>query len=459
MGINGCPVCLEKQRRIDELEEENRLLLKKLRYQERRGAEGFFGSSTSSSKRPVKPNVDKKEKKPRGARAGHDGFGRKSHEPEFSDRIVEVEPGSECCPECGLPLEKKGWEERSVVDTPSQRPEKITFRLPKRYCPHCRKNFTPQPPGVLPKSLYGNQLIANAVEMYYLHGLPMGRISEYTGVGAGSLMELFRRCARLFEGVPPKLIEEYRQAPVKHADETGWRTDGKNGYVWLFATPKLSIFQFGKSRSSKIPQAVFGKGPLPGALVVDRYAGYNKAPCQMQYCYAHLLREVQDLEKEFVGETEVASFVAVVAPQLSLAMGLRRQPISDEEFYRRAASLRGEIKAAMAQPAQHLGIRRIQDIFRANEARLFHWADSREIPADNNLAERDLRPSVIARKISFGSVTDAGAQVRSTLTTVVTTLKKQGREVAGKIKRALDLLARNSGADPYPILFERPNPP
>jgi len=459
MGINGCPMCLAKQRRIDELEEQITSLKEKLRYHQRKEQEGFFGSSTSSSKRPVKPHVEEKERKPKGARRGHKGVGRKRHDEECVDRTVELDPEGELCPECGAPLEKKGWEERSVVDTPSQKPEKIIFRLPRRYCPHCRRDFTPGPPGVLPKTLYGNQLIANAVEMYYLHGLPMGRISQYTGVGAGSLMDLFKRCARLFEGVVPRLIQEYRQAPVKHADETSWRTDGRNGYVWLFATPDLSIFQFGKNRSSKVPQAVFGKGPLPGALVVDRYAGYNKVSCEIQYCYAHLLREVQDVEKEFDGEGEVSEFVAVAAPQLALAMGLRRQPIPDDEFYRRAAQLSSEIKATMAQGAHHMGIRRIQDIFRENEPRLFHWSERRAVPADNNLAERDLRPSVIARKVSFGSVTDAGAQVRSTLVTVVTTLKKRKAEVARRIKDALDILARDPKADPYPVLFPQTNPP
>lgn len=459
MAVNGCPVCLAKQRRIDELEEEVKRLQAKLRYEERKEQDGFFGSSTPSSKRPIKPNSGQKEKKPKGARLGHKGVGRRSHEDGAADRTEEVGPESETCPECGAPLEKKGWTERSVVDTPSQKPEKITFRLAKRYCPQCHRNVTAQPPGVLPKSLYGNQLIAGAMEMHFLHGVPMGRISEHLGIGAGSLIKLFKRCDRLFEAVPDKLIEAYRQAPVKHADETTWRTDGKNGYVWLFATADLSIFQFGENRSSKVPQAVFGKDVLPGTLVVDRYAAYNKVPCQIQYCYAHLLREVQDLEKEFSEEREVATFVAVVAPLLSLAMGLRRQPISDEEFYREAAVLREEIKTAMAQPAHHMGIRRIQDIFRKNEHRLFHWVSCRAVPADNNLAERDLRPSVIARKVSFGSVTDAGAKVRSTLTTVAATVKKQGGNVAGRIKEALDILARHPEADPFTVLFPQPSPP
>ncbi len=67
--------------------------------------------------------------------------------------------------------------------------------------------------------------------------------------------------------------------PLRHADATSWRTDGKNGYVWLFATPSLSIFPFVRNGSSQVVHAVFGKDRLPCVLVVDRYGGYNKVPC------------------------------------------------------------------------------------------------------------------------------------------------------------------------------------
>ncbi len=70
MATNNCPICLHKQRRIDELEEENRRLREKLGVQRRR-EEGFFGSSTPSSRKPVKPNIEHKEKKLRGANRGH----------------------------------------------------------------------------------------------------------------------------------------------------------------------------------------------------------------------------------------------------------------------------------------------------------------------------------------------------------------------------------------------------
>ena len=83
MAVNGCPICLQKQRRIDELEDENKRLREKLRLQVRKEQEGFFGSSTPSSKLPLKPNTDQKEKKPRGACPGHNGVGRRSHEEEI----------------------------------------------------------------------------------------------------------------------------------------------------------------------------------------------------------------------------------------------------------------------------------------------------------------------------------------------------------------------------------------
>lgn len=459
MAINDCPLCLEKQREIDRLTEELERLRRKLRYQERKAKEGFFGPSTPSAQVPVKANTaPPREPKPKGARPGHEGNGRKRFAAGAADQVVVVAAEHEKCPECGGPLRDKGHEDRSVLEAPPLEARPRVYRLPKKYCPRCRRAFTPQVPGVLPKSLYGNQLIATAAVLHYGHGMPQGRVSQITGVPAGALAGIFHRLARLLESVPPKLIQEFRQAPAKHADETGWRTHGKNGYAWLFATPKLSIFLFGKNRSADVPKELFGENQSPGVLVVDRYSGYNQVPCAIQYCYAHLLREVQNLEKEFPGESEIKTFVAVVAPLLANAMSLNQKKISDPKFYAHAQKLKAKIKTAMKAPAQHLAIRRIQEIFREHQNRLYHWARDRRVPAHNNLAERDLRPSVIARKVSFGSNSPAGAHTRSILTTVLHTLAKRGRDPTNFLKLALDQLAKAPQQDTYPLLFKSPGP-
>lgn len=460
MNRTFCEECFKKQQRIDRLTEENQRLRSKLRYRERTQKEGFFGSSTPSSKVPVKPNaVEPKRNKKPGAKPGHKGSGRKRFDESEADEVIEleVEAGS-VCPDCAVPLRDKGAKSRLVLESRPVKVRQTLYRLHQKYCPQCRRRFTAKAPSVLPRSLYGNQALASAAAMHYLHGVPMGRICEQMGIEPGSLVQMFHRLAHLFADVPEKLIEQYRTSAVKHADETGWRTNGKNGYVWLFATDKISLFQFRNTRSAKVPRAVFGQEPLPGRLVVDRYAAYNKSPCKIQYCYSHLSRDVEDIEKEFPDSAEVKTFVSAMVPMLSLAMNLRSQPISDKQFYRKAARLKKQILAAVAAPAQHGAIRNIQRIFQHNEARLYHWADDRRVPAENNLAERDLRPTVIARKVSFGSQSDAGAKTRGTLMSVMHTLRKHGFDPAAQLKHVLDQLAHNIAQDPYSLLFPRDAP-
>ena len=224
---------------------------------------------------------------------------------------------------------------------------------------------------------------------------------------------------------------------------------------WLFCTPSTSLFRFRKTRSASVARQVFGGQALPGVLVVDRYSAYNKAPCQIQYCYAHLLRDVKDLQKQFPDEQEVTTFVAAFAPLLARAMRLRSLPISDRKFYRLANETKQAIIDAVEHSASHPGIQRIQDIFRQNAHRLYRWAHDRNVPAHNNLAERTLRPSVIARKVSFGSQSDAGALTREILMSIVLTLKQRFDDFQARFKNALDRLAEDSTLHPYNLLFQQ----
>ena len=448
-----CEGCWEKQRRIDPLLEENQRLKAQLRYRERQATEGVFGSSTPSAQRPLKANSppDHQGKKG-GARPGHPGHGRPAIDAAHAARVIDV-PVDPICPACGGALQPNGVRPRSVLDIAPPQPEPLLYRLHRGYCPRCRRAVQPAAPAVLPKTLFGNELTAPVVWLHYLHGIPLGRLSEQLGVSDGSLMEMLHRLAGRFQAVLPTLIAEYRQAPVRHADETGWRTDGHAGYAWLFCTVRVSVFLFRATRSAAVPKEVLGEAPLPGVLVVDRYQGYNRAPCALQYCYAHLLREVKDLGKEFPDAPEVAAFTATLRLELAQAMHLQGQPLSDPDYSAQAAAIKQQIVATVEQPAQHLGIRRVQDIFCAHPDRLYHWVENRQVPPDNNRCERELRPTVIARKVSFGSQSGAGAKTREILMSVLHTLKKRRADAQAHLKWVLDQLAVDPQGDPYALMF------
>ncbi len=148
------------------------------------------------------------------------------------------------------------------------------------------------------------------------------------------------------------LKEQYQLSAVKHADETGWRNDGQSGYAWLFCSPETSLFPFQNTRSASLPRGIFGEKLLPGVLVVDRYNAYNKAPVSIQYCYTHLLRDVEKLAKDFPDNPEVHSYVSALIPLLAQAMHLRTQSLSDKKYYQQAKKIQkkimeGSIKALL----------------------------------------------------------------------------------------------------------------
>lgn len=445
---------MQKQLVIDRLQEEIVRLKARLRYQERTAKEGPFGSSTPSAKVPCKANAPP-ENSPRrgGARPGHRGHGRRNVP---SDQVTarQTVPGPERCPYCGGPLAPKGSKARTIIEVDPVRKEVVRYELEQSDCRHCHHTFTARPAGVFAKGLFGNRLLTHLAMEHYVQGVTLGRLSASLGITQGSLWSALHQLAGRLAAVPERLLLEYRRAPVKHADETGWRTDGHNGYAWLFCTERISLFRFRQSRSASVAQEVLGTQRLRGVLVVDRYNGYNQAPCAIQYCYAHLLREVQDLEKEFPDVDEVSRFVASFAPRLAQAMQLRTQSLAPARFAERALELKIDIKTLVHSPAQHPGIQKIQNIFRKRASRLYHWAKNPAIPAENNRAERELRPLVIARKISFGSQSEQGARTREILMSVLHTLRKRTDKVFDRFKRCLDALAEDETRDPYQLLFD-----
>ena len=448
-----CKECFIKQQKINELEAEIASLKDKVRYQQRTAKEGFFGSSTPSSKLPVKPNSSTEHPRNRGGgKPGHKGHGRASICEQDADKVERLSVG-DVCPDCGSTLEEKGTRARTVIDCQPVKIKKIVYHLQRKRCPECKKVISARVPGVLAKCLYSNHLLAYVAVQHYIYGNTLGQIEKQTGISYSSLIDAMHQSAKRLKDVPKALIEDYRNSPVKHADETGWRTDGNNGYAWLFCTPDISIFRIRRTRSASVPKEVLGDKALPGILVVDRYNGYNKMPCSIQYCYAHLLRTVRDLEKDFPENAEIKSFVEALAPQLANAISLRTLDITDQQFKRQAAKIKSTIINITNRQARHPAIWKIQDIFREKADRLYHWADDRNVPADNNLSERELRPLVIARKLSFGSQSDAGAKTRETLMTVLHTLKKKTTDVTNAFKSALDKLGEQGDIDVYKAVF------
>lgn len=87
------------------------------------------------------------------------------------------------------------------------------------------------------------------------------------------------------------LIEKMRLSPVIHADETHWREDGNNVWIWYAGNESLAVFRIDAHRSSEAAIELLGK-KIDGLFVTDAYASYNAIECGVgrQSCLARLDR-------------------------------------------------------------------------------------------------------------------------------------------------------------------------
>jgi transposase len=459
-GDIECEGCFRTKLALDVLRAENQKLKTQIKYLKRGRQVVRQGAHTPSSQIPFKEkskgeNVVKRG----GAVAGHPGRGRSKIAPESADETIEI-GAPKFCDGCRCELSLHSTRMRSVFDVHEMKVLKKVYEIERRCCPRCKRVQESKPP-LFPRALYGNALMSQIAVMHYAQGIPIGRICDMLGkeINPGGVFTALHRLAAKWEPVLDTLIQQYRQAPVKHADETSWRIDGEPGWSWLFCSPAVSIFECQNSRAARVAQRILGSEPLPGVLVVDRFSAYNRMPCQLQYCFAHLLREVKKVEDEFPEAAEVVSFTGEFAHLLSEAMRLPSRSLTDKDYYRAAGKIAGEIKALALRPAKHAGIHSIQRIFTSQEARLFQWVLDRNVPAHNNRAERELRQTVIARKVSFGSQSHKGARTRSIWMSILGTARKRlgGSSLEVWLKNALDSLSLSSDLNPIKLLPPTPS--
>ena len=118
------------------------------------------------------------------------------------------------------------------------------------------------------------------------------------GLSVGELVALVRGVARLGQEEYNQLQQEIRASPVVYGDETGWREDGRNGYLWSFSNPEVRYFLRRASRGRQVVAEVLGD-EFDGVLVSDFYGAYNVHQGLHQRCWTHLLRDIHQLKERY----------------------------------------------------------------------------------------------------------------------------------------------------------------
>jgi len=418
--------------------------------------------ATPSGMIPIytKPPASKRGKKP-GAKNGHRGSRRPS--PPRIDRTVEHR--APCCPNCGGPLTRgPRTRKRTIEDLPETlRAEVVEHLIHRDYCPHCHRDVEPVVPDAMPNALIGHRLVTLTGWFHYGLGVTISQVIDIlshhlqTRLTAGGLVDAWRRLALVLRSWYEEIAEQARRSAVLHADETGWRVNGQTCWLWCFANHQVCYYMVDRSRGSPALQKFFVEA-FAGTLVHDFWAAYLSFEADdRQYCLVHLLRELEKVD-EHNRCAEWQAFAKKLRRLIHDGIRLRKRPDFTPLRYERRITLIDRRLTALAQWQTPDGSPTYRDAdtlrlakrLRKHWNHLFTFLDKPEVPFENNLAERMIRPAVIIRKNSLANRSETGAATQAILMSVYRTLRLRGHDPIRTVAAALRSYVQTGQLPPLP---------
>jgi len=426
-----------------------------------KGADGkeypLSDPSTPFGQIPVykKPNRESRRGRKPGAKEGHAGARRETPQKVDEEKVHELTK----CPCCGEAL-GAAFEERERIteDIPEVKPV-ITKHIIKRYrCKHCGKTFEGKVTEALPRAALGNNVIALTAWMHYGIGTTLSQIIAVLSshlsfkISEGGLVEMWHRLAKILDEWYEQIALEARSEAVLHADETGWRVNGKTRWLWCFTSKNLSCYFINRSRGSPALFEFMGE-TFSGCLITDFWSAYNSIACESrQYCLAHLFREIDKVDERNDSD-EWKSFRRKLMRLLNDALRLNdADGIADASWESRYARLLDRLSGICSEHYDDPDVRRLTKRLHRHADGLFTFLLDENIDHTNNHAEREIRPAVVMRKVIQQNRSNKGAHTQEVLMTVYRTLKLRGYN---PVKTVVEALATYLETGKLPSLPEK----
>src|SRR5918911_1615433 len=316
----------------------------------------------------------------------------------------------------------------------------IEHRVLKRRCPVCERWWTPQVDfggQVLRQGRLGVRLVSLIAYLRQSARLPVRTIQQVLAtlhrlhLSVGAITALLQRLHHATQPEQEALRAQARASPIVHMDETGWRENGQNGYVWGLVTPgpdPVCSYAYDPSRAGAVARTLLNA--FAGPLVTDYYSAYNQVRSKHQRCRSHVLRDLHALKTDHAAEPPVVHWAQAVQALYDEAraacegptmLTARQRTLLARQLNAQAFRLGVVYAGVKRHPCQALARRLLR-----HQGELFEFVRVPGLDADNNRAERLLRPLVIGRKISGGTRSPAGTAAHMGLRSLFATWQARG---------------------------------
>jgi transposase len=386
--------------------------------------------------RDVKEEIKRTKFKPNN-KGRSKGLGRKPGFKGVSRKLPveiheEIDLKLEKCPECNKPLKGKVLEVRERVVEGIKPPKAYNkkYNIHRKWCVNCKKMVEPKPKDVLPNCRFSIPLMIFITYLKYGMRMPFNKISElldkFYGIKAseGGLANSIQIMSDYFGPLYDQLKRDVKKAVKIGGDETGWRIDGKNHWLWIFISEKVVLFTIEKSRGGKVVKKTLGKN-FKGILNSDFWSAYAILDCKKQKCLEHLKRDLKKLGRKTNVTEEEMAFCKKLKRIVFDAIRLKEK-VKDLIVirWRKGLLLHRTINLA-TKTYESKDCRRLSERLIRHKDELFTFLEH-NVNWHNNDSERPLRNSVIIRKISGGNRSKIGAKAYQVLMSIIETDNLQG---------------------------------
>lgn len=430
----------EALKRIDSLEKINADLEARLKELEREAARQAAPFRREESKK-----VPPAEKKPPGRKPGHPGACRQV--PEQIDEEVEVP--LPCCPGCGGPVVDRTPLVQFIEEIPPVRPRVTRLVTWQAECPACGPVQSTHPlktstgQGAAQVNL-GPRALALAALLNKQLGVTMRKTCRVLAQGfglsitPGGLSQAMDRVAAKVESSYDALLETLRSSDVVFADETSWYVGKPGWWLWVFTNQEATAYVVDESRGSQVVRDVLGD-EFGGMLVTDCLATYDPIDCRKHKCIAHHQRAIAKARDR--PDTKDVGYLDRWKQFFKTVVLLNnlRELLPPDDFAAKRQHLEGTCRQLLEEPVTQPGDVAVQNRLLKQWPHLLGCLYEPAAEPTNNRSERQLRPAVIARKVSCGNKTARGKRTWEILTSLAATCQQTGADFLDSLAPKLPL--------------------
>lgn len=386
------------------------------------------------------PSLSKKKKRiPRessgrlGAPKGHPKYERE--EPEITKTIRH---SVEVCHYCNTNLDIKEILEVIEEEIPEMKQIKaIKHLIEWGICPNCKKKVIAK--NNAPADRFGPNLRSHITLLKHEDRLPLRKVESalkrnhnfkitHTGI-----MKIIRQVAKKLKEPYYEIIKQIRSSRVVYVDETGYKLNGDQWWLWTFVCENAVLFVIRKSRSKDVVEEILGK-EFKGIISCDGWKAYESFSDKLQRCWAHLLRESYHMKENY---KDFEQYHKILNDLFKKIIEIRLKPPDEKNQRKQAEKMRKNLLQTAKSMSSYPHFKKFAGKIENGINYWFTCIEHLEVEPTNNFAEQALRELIVQRKIMGGLRSERGAETLEVISTMIATWKKQNKPLLETMKSYL----------------------